>query len=160
MGYVSSHGSCCVCHVCVCGVVGGKSTKRLILGVLEAVGWTGEGRAFSSGFEVDEKESETGSWVGRRTSLMNISMFRSMFVGEREQEFEGVWKGGSRGSKESAKHRARRAPPCRCALPEPRPPKPARWSTRDIADRRFGLERESTTVNGREEGACATLPGP
>ena len=92
MGYVSSHGSCCVCHVCVCGVVGGKSTKRL-LGEVEAVGWTGEGRAFSSDFEVDEKESETGSWVGRRTSLMNISMFRSMFVGGRAQETEGVWTG-------------------------------------------------------------------
>ena len=27
---------------------------------------TGAGRAFSSGFEVDANESETGSWVGRR----------------------------------------------------------------------------------------------
>jgi hypothetical protein len=52
-----------------------------------------EGRAFSSGFEVDAKESETGSWVDRRTSFMNISMSRSMFVGERAQGTEGVWKG-------------------------------------------------------------------
>ena len=52
-----------------------------------------EGRAFSSGFEVDAKESETGSWVGRRTSFMNISMSRSMFAGWRAQETGGVWKG-------------------------------------------------------------------
>ena len=28
--------------------------------------YTVEGRAFSSGFEVETTESETGSWVGRR----------------------------------------------------------------------------------------------
>ena len=50
------------------------------------VGWCGadrEGRAFSSGVKVDGKESETGSWVGRRTSFMNIFMSRSMFAGWR-----------------------------------------------------------------------------
>ena len=60
------------------------------------VGWCGadrEGRAFSSGVKVDGKESETGSWVGRRTSFMNIFMSRSMFAGWRAQETGGVWKG-------------------------------------------------------------------
>ena len=52
-----------------------------------------EGRAFSSGFEVDAKESETGSWVGRRTSFTNISMSRSMFAGGRAQETEGCGRG-------------------------------------------------------------------
>ena len=59
---------------CVKGEQGGESGSQS-LGVGGVVGttkrlsewWSGEGRAFSSGFEVDAKESETGSWVGRRT---------------------------------------------------------------------------------------------
>ena len=51
--------------------------------------WFGGGvevGAFFSDFEVDAKESETGSWVGRRTRSMNIFMFSSMFAGCRAQE--------------------------------------------------------------------------
>jgi hypothetical protein len=59
---------------------GGEESMRSTLATVqlqaekaELVWWRSPGgRAFSSGFEVDATESETGSCVGRRTLFMNV----------------------------------------------------------------------------------------